>query len=115
MKDHPPRKARRRHGISPRPGIRHRTASRRRALRENRGKGSKTDEPYKPIVRAVPPSVKGSTTQLPVKKGDTNWINFQGHIKSGAQSDASQDGPKNYRDLVNRYFEELARQGNKGK
>ncbi len=44
-------------------------------------------------------------------KAETDWAKFQGKVNRGAQDDHAKNTPEEYRDLVNRYFEELARQG----
>jgi hypothetical protein len=44
-------------------------------------------------------------------KTDADWAKFQGKVNRGAQDDHAKNTPEEYRDLVNRYFEELARQG----
>jgi hypothetical protein len=45
------------------------------------------------------------------KTGDTDWVKFRGQVKREAADRAAKDADDEYRDLVNRYFEELSRQG----
>ena len=62
--------------------------------------------PAAPGSKMNPLSLKG--------KGNENWAQFQGKVKTDAQ-DAGQDALDEYRDLVQRYFEELSRQGDQAR
>jgi hypothetical protein len=47
---------------------------------------------------------------LKLEKGNGDWVKFHGKVHTEAQ-EGGQDPLDEYRDLVNRYFEELSRQG----
>ncbi len=47
------------------------------------------------------------------KGGD--WARFRGRLRNDVLEGASTDTPEEYRDLINRYFTEVARQGKKDK
>jgi hypothetical protein len=68
---------------------------------DNRGK-------LPPSVAAAPGS---KVKPVAVNKGETDSIKFKGKLKGEAQDSAGQDDSDEYRDLINRYFEELSRQG----
>lgn len=59
----------------------------------------------------IAPAAGSTMTAMPLKPvGDGQWARFRGRVKSEAQADAGRDAPEDYRELVNRYFQELSRQ-----
>jgi hypothetical protein len=65
-------------------------------------------------VAATPAAASVDSDPAKLKQSDkpeTDWAKFQGKVNRAAQDDHAKNTPEEYRDLVNRYFEELARQG----
>jgi hypothetical protein len=65
-------------------------------------------------VEKRPPQPNGKVEPIRPKSnsGTTDWVKFRGQMKRESDGRVDKDVDNEYRDLVNRYFEELSRQGN---
>lgn len=73
--------------------------------------GSKESNPPNKPTAVVKPAPGSKVKPVQTKTADTDWVKFRGQVKSEAQNEADQDMSDEYRELVRRYFEELAKQG----